>query len=127
METVRADKWLWAVRLFKTRGLAAEACASGRVKRGGHPLKAASPLHPGDLLEVPFPDGPGTRVVRVVELIGERVGAPRAQACCADLTPAAVLEARTQARREQPPRREGQQGRPTKHQRRTSDRQRFFE
>jgi ribosome-associated heat shock protein Hsp15 len=128
MDTVRTDKWLWAVRLFKTRGLAAKACESGRVKRAGHALKPASPLRAGDLLEVPFPDGPGTRVVRVVEPITQRVGAPRAHECCEDLTPPAVLEARIAARKERGERLEGQQGRPTKQQRRERDQHhRFFE
>jgi len=60
-DTARCDKWLWAARFFKTRGLAAEICAAGKVKRLGHSLKAASALHPGDVLEIPFPEGPGMR------------------------------------------------------------------
>jgi ribosome-associated heat shock protein Hsp15 len=127
METVRADKWLWAVRLFKTRALAAEACNGGRVKRGGHPLKPATSLHPGDLLEVPFPSGPGVRTVRVIEPISQRVGAPRAQECCEDLTPPEVVEAWIQSCKEKHSRLDGQQGRPTKDQRRAIERHRFFE
>lgn len=127
MEPVRTDKWLWAVRLFKTRGLAADACHGGRVKRAGHPLKPATPLHPGDLLEVPFPDGPGTRTVRVVETIHQRVGPPRARECCEDLTPPVVIESRVQALKEKRDRLDGQQGRPTKLQRRQRDHHRFFE
>lgn len=118
MEGVRADKWLWAVRLFKTRALAAKACASGRVKRGGVALKPATLLRPGDSLEVPFPDGPGTRLVRVLELIERRVGAPAAAGCCEDLTPPAALAARLEALRERRLRRDGDQGRPTKRDRR---------
>lgn len=126
MDTVRTDKWLWAVRLFKTRGLAAKACEGGRVKRGGHPLKPASALKAGDLLEVPFPDGPGARVVRVVEPIHQRVGAPQAAECCEDLTPPEVLAARIEARKEKRDRLDGQQGRPTKDQRRAWERHRGF-
>ncbi len=124
MATVRADKWLWAVRMFKTRGLAAAACDGGRVKRGGQVVKPATSLRAGDLLEVPFPDGPGVRVVRVVEPIAQRVGAPRARECCEDLTPPEVVEARLQARQDRSLRHEDQQGRPTKQQRR--DRERHF-
>jgi ribosome-associated heat shock protein Hsp15 len=76
IDSVRCDKWLWAARFFKTRGQAAEMCAAGKVKRLGHALKASSSLHPGDLLEIPFPKGPGTRTVRIVALFEKRVGAP---------------------------------------------------
>jgi ribosome-associated heat shock protein Hsp15 len=128
MDTVRADKWLWAVRLFKTRSLAAKACESGRVKRAGHPLKPATPLRAGDLLEVPFPDGPGTRTVRVIELIAQRVGAPRARECCEESTPPEVLAMRREAHADRRHRLEGEQGRPTKRDRRLLDGHRgFFE
>ena len=68
-ESVRADKWLWAVRFFKTRGVAAEMCEAGKVRRAGHELKPATALRVGDVLELPFAEGPGTRVVRVSGLI----------------------------------------------------------
>ena len=118
MDTLRIDKWLWAVRLFKTRGLAAKACEGGRVKRGGQPLKPAGQLRPGDIIELPFPTGPGTRTVRVVELIDKRVGAPRAAECCEDLTPQKVIDERIEQLRDRQHRREGDQGRPTKRERR---------
>jgi len=122
-ETERLDKWLWAVRLFKTRGIAARICAQGRVKRLGSPLKPASPVRPGDELEVPFAEGPGVRILTVRELIQQRVGAPEARACYDDQTAPATIEARRlwqQARREAPA------GRPTKKDRRQIDRARGF-
>jgi ribosome-associated heat shock protein Hsp15 len=118
MDSVRVDKWLWAVRLFKTRGLAAKACDGGRVKRAGRSLKPASQLRSGDVLDVPFPTGPGTRTVKVVELIAKRVGAPRATECFEDLTPPDEIDARLAVLRERRHRREGDQGRPTKRDRR---------
>ena len=87
MDSVRVDKWMWAVRLFKTRGLAAKACESGRVRTGERIFKAASELKGGELLELPFPEGPGTRVVRVLGLIDKRVGAPIAVECFVDHSP----------------------------------------
>ena len=90
--SARTDKWLWAVRLCKTRGLAADLCATGKVKRAGHPLKAASALHPGDVLEVPFAEGPGLRTLAVTTVIQLRVGAPAAQACYQDRTKPEVYE-----------------------------------
>jgi len=121
MDAGRTARWLWAVRLFKTRSLAARACESGRVKRRGQPLKPSSPVRPGDVLEVPFPEGPGTRTVAVLKAIDRRVGAPRAAACCHDHTPPEVLAQRRTHLENRRHRREGDQGRPTKKDRRKLD------
>lgn len=117
-ESARCDKWLWAVRFFKTRGLAAEMCAAGKVKRLGHLLKAASALHPGEVLEIPFPEGPGTRKVVVKALLEKRVGAPEARASYEELTAPEVFEAQ---RAWHLARSEGLKGRPTKKDRREID------
>jgi len=117
-DSVRADKWLWATRFFKTRGLAAEACANGKVKRLGHPLKAASPIHPGDLLEIPFPEGPGVRVISVKAIISQRVGAPLAQVCYEERTAPEVFDA---LKLWQTAKNEAAKGRPTKRDRREID------
>lgn len=117
-DSVRADKWLWATRFFKTRGLAAEACATGKVKRNGHPLKPASTVQPGDLLEVPFMEGPGVREISVKVVIGLRVGAPEAQACYEDLTRPEVHE---ELKLWLAAKREAAKGRPTKRDRREID------
>ena len=53
---MRLDKWLWAARWFKTRGLAQEAIASGRVKLHYEKTKPAYPLKVGDLLEIRVSD-----------------------------------------------------------------------
>ena len=52
MESVRIDKWLWAARFFKTRALAARACALGRVQFNGQPAKAAREVHISDMLRI---------------------------------------------------------------------------
>jgi ribosome-associated heat shock protein Hsp15 len=52
MISVRIDKWLWAARFFKTRALAARACALGRIQSGGQAAKAARPVKVGDMLRV---------------------------------------------------------------------------
>lgn len=126
METVRLDKWMWAVRLFKTRGVAARACESGRVKCEGRVLKASSTLRGGEIIELPFPDGPGTRTVRVVELIEKRVGAPQARLACEDLTTPEVIEIRRNWQDSRSQRKEGEQGRPTKRKRREIEKRRGF-
>ena len=52
MDSVRIDKWLWAARFFKTRALAARACALGRVQFNGQAAKAAREVHVGDMLRI---------------------------------------------------------------------------
>jgi ribosome-associated heat shock protein Hsp15 len=120
---VRTDKWLWAVRFFKTRGIAAEMCEAGKVRRGGHLLKAASTLRVGDVVELPFPEGPGMRVVRISSLIERRVAAPEARLCYEETTDPSVFEEQRlwhEARRDAP------RGRPTKKDRRDMGRIRGF-
>lgn len=104
---------------YKTRGIAAEMCAAGKVKRAGHAIKAATSLHPGDVLEIPFPEGPGTRTVAVVSVLQKRVGAPEARACYEERTPPDMYETQKSwqlARMDAP------KGRPTKKKRREMDR-----
>ncbi len=117
-ESTRADKWLWATRFFKTRALAAEICNDGKVKRNGHLLKPSSPVQPGDLLEIPFIEGPGVREISVKAIIEKRVGAPQAQVCYEDLTKPEVYDA---LKSWQVAKQEAAKGRPTKKDRREID------
>lgn len=117
-DSVRADKWLWAVRFFKTRALAGEVLGNGRVKRNGHTLKRSSLIRVGDVLEVPFLEGPGVREVLVTGVIEKRVGAPEAQPCYEDRTRPEVYE---NLREWMINRRENPRGRPTKKDRRAID------
>ena len=52
MDSVRIDKWMWAARFFKTRALAARACALGRVQFNGQPAKASREVHISDMLRI---------------------------------------------------------------------------
>ncbi len=52
MDRVRVDKWLWAVRFFKTRSLASRACELGRVECNGQTVKASRDIRVNDLLQV---------------------------------------------------------------------------
>jgi ribosome-associated heat shock protein Hsp15 len=85
VESTRVDRWLWSVRLVKTRPDAAEACRGGHVRVNGRPAKAATTVVPGD--EVRARIGQTTRVVEVVKVIQKRVGAPDAATCFIDRTP----------------------------------------
>ena len=55
MAEARIDKWMWAVRIFKTRTIAAEACKKGRITINGSLVKAARMIKPGDVIQVKKP------------------------------------------------------------------------
>jgi ribosome-associated heat shock protein Hsp15 len=117
LESVRLDKWLWAARVFKTRGLAAAACDGGRVDVNEQAAKPAKALRPGDLVRVSLPMG-RQRILRVA-LLGDRRGsASVARALVDDLTPPEPPRTRLAS----PPRRLPGAGRPTKRERRELDR-----
>lgn len=73
MPEARVDKWLWSVRIFKTRTIAAEACKKGRVMMNGSQLKASRMVKPGDVVQVKKP--PVTYSFKVLQAIEKRVGA----------------------------------------------------
>ncbi|HEU4719015.1 MAG TPA: RNA-binding S4 domain-containing protein [Bacteroidia bacterium] len=84
-ENLRIDKWLWSVRLFKTRSLATEACKGGRIKLNGDAAKPAKELKAGD--EISFKSGPITRTVRVKDFPPSRIAAKFVASFYDDLTP----------------------------------------
>ena len=90
MGEVRVDKWLWAVRIFKTRSLATDACKKGRVSIGGVTVKPSRTLQRGDIVSVRKP--PVEYSFRVVELLSSRVGAKRVPEFMENVTPAAQYE-----------------------------------
>lgn len=87
---VRADRWLWAVRLYKTRTLAGAACDAGHVKINGHPCKPARTVRPGDILVALT--GEIERTVKVIAVLESRVGAKLVPSYLEDLTPASEYE-----------------------------------
>ena len=88
-ESVRIDKWLWAVRLYKTRSLATEACKAGHVTVNGQPVKPARDVRVGET--VCALTGEVRRTLRVLALVEQRVGAPLVKQFAEDLTPAEEL------------------------------------
>ncbi len=85
METARIDRWLWAVRLTKTRSEATALVRAGHVRIGGRPAKASTPVKVGDRIEARIHQV--DRDVEVVRVIEKRVGAPVAAECLVDHTP----------------------------------------
>ncbi len=85
MDSTRVDRWLWAVRLTKTRPDAAAACRGGHVRVNGRLAKASTTVSGGD--EVRARLGDTTRIVEVLRVIQKRVGAPDAVTCYLDRTP----------------------------------------
>lgn len=98
MESVRLDKYLWSVRLFKTRPDATDACRLGRVEMAGQPVKAARPIRPGDLITVASEEL--TRTIRVTALLEKRVSAKLVPDYLEDLTPSGEYEKARQRRSE---------------------------
>ncbi len=112
---LRADKWLWYARFFKTRSLAAKVCNAGKVRVGGEVLtRAHHKLKPGDVLT--FPQGRHVRVVKVLGLGTRRGPAAEARLLYEDLKPPSA-EGRLPPPAERPP----GAGRPTKQERRALD------
>lgn len=85
MEEVRVDKWLWAVRVFKTRSIATEACKKGRISIAGVTVKPSRTIRVGEVVTVRKP--PIEYSFRVVQLLGSRVGAKRVAEFMENVTP----------------------------------------
>ena len=115
--SVRIDKWLWAVRLYSSRSLAADACNAGKVKINGLSVKPARNVHCGEL--VTAVTGEITRTVRVLGLIDRRVGAKLVPLHLEDLTPPEELNKPRLAHLQTPFARAKGSGRPTKKERRS--------
>ena len=118
---VRVDKWLWSVRIFKTRSIATKACKAGRVKLNGKVLKASHEVQIGDLLQV-HKEGFYLQF-EIVKLISKRVSAVLAQPCYKNLTPEEELRKFDDwfVGKSGSEKRERGTGRPTKRERRDID------
>lgn len=84
-EKLRIDKYLWAIRLFKTRTLATEACKAGRVKKDGTNIKASYEVKIGEEFQVS--KGIEKKVIKVADLLTNRVEAKKAVLYYHDITP----------------------------------------
>lgn len=123
--SVRLDKWLWSVRLYKTRNLATEACKAGAVRLRGDKVKPSYAVKVGDLLTLRREDrsrgpDPLIQTIEVAELLDQRVGAKLVSAYAIDHTDPAMYERPTESATQWLKRQRGE-GRPTKKERREID------
>lgn len=84
-EKVRIDKYLWAIRIFKTRSLASDACKAGRVKLDQQSIKPSYVVKEGDVFHIQKDQT--KKIVKVIELLDRRLDAPSAQKYYEDLSP----------------------------------------
>ncbi len=118
--SVRLDKWLWAVRVFKTRALACAACRRGQVTISGQTAKPSREVRAHDIVVVRKDDV--TRQYKVLALLDRRVGAPEARAYAEDQTAPSELEKKRRPDFRPFVYRPKGSGRPTKKERRQIDR-----
>ncbi len=123
MADVRIDKFLWSVRLFKTRSLAAEACKKGKVLMGNEPAKSSRTVKVGDIIAIK--QTPATYSYKVLELAHTRMGAKLVPNYLLNITPPDQLELIETMRLAAQLNRPRGMGRPTKKDRR--DIEEFFE
>ena len=113
---VRVDKYLFAMRIYKTRSIAADACKNGRIKMNGVELKPSRSFHVGDVFTVR--KGPITYTYRVLQLCEHRLGAKLVPDYMRNETPPEQLELLELARMAGNGGRDRGTGRPTKKDRR---------
>lgn len=119
-DKLRIDKYLWAIRIFKTRAQASFACEQGKVKSGGVSLKASRQVHIGDEYEIKTESRKW--VIRVEGLLDHRVQYSEAVKYYSDHTPAEEIERlKFQSTAFYTGKRQSKIGRPTKKQRRDLD------
>ncbi|HMU71663.1 MAG TPA: RNA-binding S4 domain-containing protein [Ferruginibacter sp.] len=119
-EKIRLDKYLWAIRLFKTRSQAAEACDKGKVKQNRESVKASRVVKVGDEYEVKTENK--RWLIQVAALLDHRVQYKEAITYYTDITPSEEIERiRFQAASFHTGKRLSKQGRPTKKDKRDLD------
>ena len=116
---VRIDKWLWAVRIYKTRSLATESCRKGHVTIAGLPVKPSRSVHVGEVVKVR--KSPIVRSFKVLGLAEKRMSAKLTEDYLEDVTPPEELEIQEMQKNMRWITRDPGTGRPTKKDRRELD------
>ncbi|GGH79872.1 ribosome-associated heat shock protein Hsp15 [Filimonas zeae] len=118
-EKLRIDKYLWSIRIYKTRSLAAEACEKGRVKLQGSAVKPSRTVHIGD--EYEMRTEARKWIIKVTGLLDHRVPYTEAILNYTDLTPPEEIEVKRESTSFHTGKRLSKIGRPTKKERRDLD------
>lgn len=126
-EKLRIDKYLWAIRMYKTRTLASDACKAGRVKLNGTNIKPSHEVKTGETYQIS--KGPDRKVILVAGLLENRVDAKKAVDYYQDITPVEQTTAFKSMFHAPVLKRDRGTGRPTKRDRRETDdlKDNFFE
>jgi ribosome-associated heat shock protein Hsp15 len=119
MEVLRIDKWLWSVRVYKTRSQAADACKKGRIKLQDKAVKASHEVKIGEIFTIRLDKY--TKTLKVIDLLKNRVGAKMLSGYIQDLTSAEEYEKLKLINDIKIEQREHGSGRPTKKDRRDID------
>jgi ribosome-associated heat shock protein Hsp15 len=119
IESIRIDKYLWAIRMYKTRSLASEACKNGRIKIDSIAVKASREVRVGDVIDIRI--GVYNKRIEILELIKNRVKNNIAVLKYKDITPSEEIERQEMMRQLNYEKRDRGTGRPTKKDRRTID------
>ena len=119
LDEIRIDKWLFAIRIFKTRGQAAEACRKGKIKLNEISAKAAKSIKVGDIITVR--QSPMIRSLQVIGLTERRIGAKLVENFAKDITSKEEWGKYHEARSSRNEKQNKSQGRPSKRERRLID------
>ena len=118
-EVVRIDKWLWAVRIYKTRNLAADACRAGKVRINDKPVKPSHEVKLNEAIVINLT--PLIKTVKVIGILKNRVAAKLVEDYLEDMTPQEEYDKVKLMRELNYEHRRRGEGRPTKKQRRMID------
>ena len=119
LDEIRIDKWLFAIRIFKTRGQAAEACRKGKIKLNEISAKAAKSIKVGDIITVR--QSPMIRSLQVIGLTERRIGAKLVENFAKDITSKEEWDKYHKSRSSRNENQNKSQGRPSKRERRLID------
>ena len=119
LDEIRLDKWLFAVRLFKTRGQATEACRRGKIKLNESQAKAAKSIKLGDIINIR--QSPMIRSLEVIGLTERRIGAKLVENFAKDITPKEEWDKFYKSKSNRTENQNKSQGRPSKKERRLID------